>query len=174
VTVVINGREVSDRDAELIASAAEECVVPCGTCSACCRSVVAVRPDRGDNPADYECAINVDISAPNRLATLSLNRKPDGSCYALIRGRCSIWEKRPYTCRTFDCRKMFAMFTKDERRGLIRDRYFTRDIFEAGKQRLHTLPEADELRAAAARVGFGPAATGYMDSRRGVKKEPRR
>ena len=163
--------DISEEDRAMIRSAAEPSEVPCNGCSACCRSVVAIQPERGDNPADYECAINIDTSAPNRARTFSLNRKPDGSCYALRNGRCTIWDKRPYICRAFDCRKLWVMLTRPERQRLIRDRYFSRDIFAAGKKRACTLPEADALRAAALRVGYGAMSIAFMDHRRGVKKD---
>lgn len=162
--------DITDRERELLAACGSPSDVPCNGCTACCRSVVAIRPDLGDNPADYQCAMNVDVSAPNRLATFSLDRKPDGSCYALRNGKCTIWEKRPVTCRVFDCRRIFALYSKAERRELIRDRYFSRDIIDAGKKRYHTLPDAEELKAVAQRVGFGRISIAYMDGKRGVKK----
>lgn len=157
-------------EAIMLMAATREAVVPCGTCTACCRSPVEIRPDCGDDPADYETAVYVDTSAPNGPAIVTLRLKPDGACYALKGGRCSIWEKRPYICRQFDCRKIFAMHTKAQRRDLVDKRYFHKSVIDAGKKRLHTLENAEELRAAAVRLNYGERGMDYMEQARGVKK----
>jgi Fe-S-cluster containining protein len=165
---------MDSEDARLIAAAAEDSVVPCGSCHACCHSPVEIQPHRGDDPALYELAVNMDVSAPNRHTMITLNRKPDGSCYALKNGRCSIWDKRPVICRAFDCRKLFAMHTKEERRTLVELKYFKQAIFDAGRKRLSTLLDAEALRAACKRVGYGRMALEFMERRRGVvPKGPR-
>jgi len=157
-------------EATMLLASIREAVVPCGTCTACCRSPVEVRPDCGDNLADYETGIYVDTSAPNAPAMVTLLQKPDGACYALKGGRCSIWNKRPYICRQFDCRKIFAMHTKEQRRDLVNKKYFHKAVIDAGKKRLHTLENADELRAAATRLNYGARGMEYMEQSRGVKK----
>lgn len=160
---------MDSEDARVIMAATEESVVPCGSCHACCHSPVEVQPQFGDDPDLYELAISVDSSAPNRHTMITLNRKPDGSCYALKNGRCSIWDKRPMICRGFDCRKLFVMHTKEERRTLVALKYFKQAIFDAGKKRLPTLAGAEELRLACKQIGYGRKALAYMEMRRGVK-----
>jgi len=169
-----NISQIDPEDARIIREAAADSVVPCGSCNACCHSPVGVQPQFGDDPSLYELAINVDTSAPNGHTMVTLNRKPDGSCYALKNGRCSIWEKRPQVCRAFDCRKIFAMHTKEERRALVDLKYFKQAIFDAGRKRLSTLANAEALRDACKRIGYGRMALDYMERRRGVvPKGPR-
>lgn len=162
-------RTISKEDEALLAATTEDAIVPCGTCSACCHSPVEVRPEFGDDPSNYEIGIYHDRSAPNGLGLVTLRMRPDGSCYALKNGRCTIWEKRPSVCRAFDCRKLFAMHTKEERRALVALKYFKQAIMSAGRERLHTLAEAEALRAACKRIGYGKLALATMDRRRGVK-----
>lgn len=160
----------SDDEAAVIAAMLGEAIVPCGTCHACCHSPVEVRPDFGDDPSLYKLAISVDKSAPNRHAMVTLDRKPDGSCYALRNGRCTIWDKRPRVCRNFDCRKMYVLHTKAERRELVALGYFKREVIDAGKKRAGTLENAEEMKALAARVKFGERAIAHFEQRRGVKR----
>ena len=105
----------SEAEAKVIEAMLSDAIVPCGTCHACCHSPVAVSPEAGDDPSLYKLAISVDRTAPNQHAMVTLDRKPDGSCYALRNGRCTIWDKRPRVCRNFDCRKMFVLHSKAER-----------------------------------------------------------
>jgi len=162
-------RTLSKEDEDLLSVTLEDAIVPCGSCSACCHSPVEVRPDFGDNPSNYEVGIYRDVSAPNGLGLLTLKMKPDGSCYALKNGRCTIWEKRPSVCRSFDCRKMFVMHTKEERRALVALKYFKQAIMNAGRERAHTLPNGEALRALCKRIGYGRLSIATMERRRGVK-----
>ena len=159
---------ISDEDLALIRNHGEA-IVPCGSCHACCHSPVEVRPDFGDNPDDYKLALSHDTSAPNGLVMITLDRKPDGSCYALKAGRCSIWAKRPQVCREFDCRRIFWSYDKAGRRELLDKGYFKRAVLDAGRNRADTLAEGPALREACKRVNFGPRSIEYMDRRRGVK-----
>jgi hypothetical protein len=149
-----------------------DAVVPCGSCHACCHSPVEVRPDWGDDPADYRLAISVDKSAPNKHAMVTLHRTADGTCYALRNGRCSIWSKRPRVCRGFDCRKVFLLYTKDERRELVDKGYFKKAVLQAGRNRAATLEDADVIVAAARRLNYGRRSIDFMEKRRGVEVKP--
>jgi Fe-S-cluster containining protein len=40
----------------------------------------------------------------DRHGNLRLAKKEDGSCVYLVDDKCSIYEERPHTCRTYDCR----------------------------------------------------------------------
>lgn len=155
---------------DAIETAKADAVVPCGTCNACCHSPVEVSPDFGDNPDDYELAISVDTSAANGLQMITLDRREDGSCYALKAGRCSIWSKRPKICRAFDCRKIFWMFDKAGRRELLAKGYFRKAVLDAGRNRADTLPEGPKLREAARLVDFGSRSIGFMETRRGFRR----
>ncbi len=71
--------------------------VPCGDCTACCRSFDAVPLTAGfDDPAAYR------TRATDNGPVLDV--QSDGSCSHLVDGRCEVYARRPLTCRTFDCR----------------------------------------------------------------------
>ena len=79
--------------------------VPCGTCTACCTSsqFVHIGPDEVDTLAHIPPALL--FPAP-RLPPghVLLGYDGHGHCPMLIEGRCSIYDHRPRTCRTYDCR----------------------------------------------------------------------
>jgi Fe-S-cluster containining protein len=79
--------------------------VPCGGCTACCTSsqFVHIGPDETETLARIPSELL--FPAP-RLPTgnVVLGYDDDGHCPMLIDGRCSIYEHRPRTCRTYDCR----------------------------------------------------------------------
>jgi uncharacterized protein len=79
--------------------------VPCGECTACCTSsqFVPIGPDETDTLAH----IPKDLLFPApRLSKghVVLPYDERGHCPMLVDGRCSIYEHRPRTCRTYDCR----------------------------------------------------------------------
>jgi uncharacterized protein len=79
--------------------------VPCGDCTACCTSsqFVPIGPDETDTLAHIPAGLL--FPAP-RLAKghVLLGYDERGHCPMLVEGRCSIYEHRPRTCRTYDCR----------------------------------------------------------------------
>ena len=98
--------------------------VPCGTCSACCTSsqFVPIGPDETDTLARIPAELL--FPAP-RLAKghYVLGYDEHGHCPMLADGRCSIYEHRPRTCRTYDCRIFAAtgldIDADDETKGPI-------------------------------------------------------
>jgi Fe-S-cluster containining protein len=82
-----------------------ESEVPCGGCTACCRSsqFIHVGPDETETLA----AIPAELLFPApRLPEgyVLLGYDENGHCPMLIDDECSIYEHRPRTCRTYDCR----------------------------------------------------------------------
>ncbi len=79
--------------------------VPCGGCTACCTSsqFVHISPDESDTLAHVPASLL--FPAP-RLPSghVLLGYDEQGHCPMLIDDRCSIYEHRPRTCRTYDCR----------------------------------------------------------------------
>lgn len=79
--------------------------VPCGSCTACCTSsqFIHIDPDEADTLAHLPAELL--FPAP-RLpdGQVLLGYDEQGRCPMLIGGRCSIYEHRPRTCRTYDCR----------------------------------------------------------------------
>ena len=79
--------------------------VPCDGCTACCTSsqFVHIGPDETDTLAHIPAELL--FPAP-RLPTgnVVLGYDERGHCPMLVDGACSIYEHRPRTCRTYDCR----------------------------------------------------------------------
>lgn len=90
--------------------------VPCGTCTACCTSsqFVHVAPDETDTLAHIPRELL--FPAPGRPdGHVVLGYDERGHCPMLVDGRCSIYDHRPRTCRTYDCRVLVAAgFADDE------------------------------------------------------------
>jgi Fe-S-cluster containining protein len=83
--------------------------VPCGACTACCRSsqFVHVAPD----DADALAAIPRDLLFPAPgfpAGHLVLGYDERGHCPMLVDDRCSIYDHRPRACRMYDCRVFAA------------------------------------------------------------------
>jgi uncharacterized protein len=79
--------------------------VPCGTCTACCTSAqfVHVAPDEVDALAHIPKALRFPAPGFPRGHVL-LPYDARGHCPMLVDGACSIYDHRPRTCRTYDCR----------------------------------------------------------------------
>lgn len=79
--------------------------VPCGECTACCRSsyFIHIKPDEKRTLARIPAELQ--FSAPGLPAgTVLLGYDENGKCPMLIDDKCSIYEHRPLTCRSYDCR----------------------------------------------------------------------
>jgi hypothetical protein len=89
--------------------------VPCGECTACCTSsqFVHIAPDESDTFAHIPPELL--FPAPGRPeGHVVLGYDENGHCPMLIDGRCSIYEHRPRTCRTYDCRVLPAASFEDD------------------------------------------------------------
>ena len=101
------GRWLDGIDAALADGATAD--VPCGDCTACCTShqFVLVEPDEAETLARIPSELL--FAAPRRpTGHLLLGYDERGHCPMLHDGRCSIYEHRPRTCRTYDCRVLAA------------------------------------------------------------------
>jgi Fe-S-cluster containining protein len=79
--------------------------VPCGGCTACCTSsqFVHISPDETETLAHI--APELLFPAPRRPSGhVVLGFDERGHCPMLIDDHCSIYDHRPRTCRTYDCR----------------------------------------------------------------------
>jgi len=76
--------------------------VPCGTCTACCRNAKMLVPLTRAEEEHYPEAILGDDGRRY------IPRNPDGSCTKLVDGKCTIYARRPETCRSYDCRWLLA------------------------------------------------------------------
>lgn len=79
--------------------------VPCGTCTACCTSsqFVHVEPDETETLRRIPAELRFPAPGlPEGHVVLGYDR--EGRCPMFRDGGCSIYEHRPRTCRTYDCR----------------------------------------------------------------------
>ena len=84
--------------------------VPCGDCTACCTSsqFVHIEPDETDTLAQIPAALLFPAPRlPEGHVVLGYDER--GHCPMLRDGRCSIYDHRPRTCRTYDCRVFTAL-----------------------------------------------------------------
>ena len=79
--------------------------MPCHGCTACCRSsqFIPIGPDEVDTLAHIPKALLFPAPrVPRGHYVLGYDER--GHCPMLVDDRCSIYEHRPRTCRTYDCR----------------------------------------------------------------------
>ena len=95
--------------------------VPCDGCTACCTAsqFVPIGPDETDTLAHIPDALL--FPAPGLPAGhVLLGYDEHGHCPMLVDGACSIYDHRPLTCRTYDCRVFPATgVTLDDDKPLI-------------------------------------------------------
>jgi uncharacterized protein len=79
--------------------------VPCGTCTACCTAsqFIHIGPDESDALAHIPAELLFPAPRLPRGHVL-LGYDERGHCPMLVDDACSIYEHRPRTCRTYDCR----------------------------------------------------------------------
>ena len=114
---------------ELLSMKAQPSSVPCGTCRACCKQDVI---HLGDDEA-HKFAWHVEAGGK------VLDRKPDGECVYLTAAGCGVHDDAPDICRRFDCRILFLLTPKTQRRIRIVQNPSMANVYKAGKSRLHTL-----------------------------------
>jgi Fe-S-cluster containining protein len=79
--------------------------VPCGTCTACCRSSMFVHIGPEETQTIQRIPRALLFAAPGRpKGHLVMGYNHRGHCPMLLADKCSIYEHRPQTCRTYDCR----------------------------------------------------------------------
>lgn len=86
-----------------------DAVVPCGECTACCTSAqfVHIGPDETDALAHIPA--RVLFPAPGFPPGHVLMGYDDrGHCPMFVDGACAVYDHRPRTCRTYDCRVFVA------------------------------------------------------------------
>ena len=88
--------------------------VPCGDCNACCRSsyFIHIKPHETYALASIPHELLFPApGAPKGHVLMGYDTK--GRCPMLVNNRCSIYEDRPLTCRTYDCRVFPAAGIKE-------------------------------------------------------------
>lgn len=79
--------------------------VPCGGCNACCKSAyfIHIRPDERETLKRIPRRLRFPAPGlPRGHVVLGYDER--GHCPMLVDDRCSIYEHRPRTCRSYDCR----------------------------------------------------------------------
>ena len=129
--------------------------VACGSCTACCASsqFVPIGPDEADALAHIPRELLFPAPRMPRGHVL-LGYDEQGRCPMLVDGGCSIYEHRPRTCRTYDCRVFPAAGVVPDDKPLVAER--------AARWRFDHPGADDEARHAAV-----VAAAAYVRARRG-------
>lgn len=84
---------------------AAESDVPCGSCTACCRSAQFIHVEPDETRALAAIPAELLFPAPGRpRGHLVMGFDERGHCPMLVDDRCSIYADRPRTCRVYDCR----------------------------------------------------------------------
>src|SRR5688572_23451385 len=81
-----------------------DAAVPCDGCTACCTSsqFIHIEPDETETLAQIPRELL--FPAPGSPGHVVLGYDDHGRCPMLVDEKCSIYEHRPRTCRTYDCR----------------------------------------------------------------------
>ena len=91
-----------------------------------------LRPDMGDDIHAYKTAL---WFRPGQLPKLILDRLPNGDCVYLDEATgCTIHDRAPWTCRTFDCRETFRSSDRPGRRLAVKSGEMTKEIFARGRK----------------------------------------
>ena len=117
--------------------------MPCDGCTECCRSGqgLVLHPEEGDDVDTYRHRIAGHRDDGSAVHVLATNEK--GWCVYLGPRGCTIYERRPILCRTFDCRKHYLILPREDRDNLVRLNLSSRAVFNAGRARLKTLSAAE-------------------------------
>lgn len=97
-------------------------------------------PEDGDDVASYE---HTYLTPPGKEPIPIVKQKPNGDCFYLGEGGCTIHDRAPAICRAFDCRRWFLKYSNGERKRMIRSGFATKEIFKAGQRRLWSLEAAE-------------------------------
>jgi uncharacterized protein len=90
--------------------------VTCGDCRACCTSSLFVHIAADDVQTLARIPRELLFPAPGLpRGNMVLGYDESGRCPMLIKNECSIYENRPRTCRTYDCRVFAAAGIRADR-----------------------------------------------------------
>ncbi len=79
--------------------------VPCGECTACCRSSYFIHVGADEKETLARIPRELQFQAPGQpKGNVVLGYDENGCCPMLVDDECSIYEHRPRACRTYDCR----------------------------------------------------------------------
>lgn len=120
-----------------------EADVPCGDCTACCRSSQFIHLTPADDAARRRIPRALLFPAPQRpRGHHVLGYDERGHCPMLVETGCSIYAERPQTCRSYDCRIFAATGVQPDQPA----------VAERVREWRFTLGEGDAARLAALRA----------------------
>lgn len=108
--------------------------VPCRGCTACCHGdAIILHPESGDDISSY---VTAEVAHPFTGAPALMVAKKPGTmdCWYLGPSGCTIHDRAPVICKKFDCGKMFARFSRAERRRLVKGGNFSQEVFDQGRR----------------------------------------
>jgi len=119
----------------------EQTGVPCDGCTECCRNNqgLFLHPEQGDDVESYRHHVATD-RAGNPVFLLAT---ANGACVYLGPAGCTIYDRRPLLCRSFDCRKHYLILPRQDRDNLVRLGLSSRAVFNAGRARIGTLSASE-------------------------------
>jgi Fe-S-cluster containining protein len=128
--------------------------VPCHACTECCKSgqALLLSPAQGDDVES--CQVNVAAHPDTGEPVYMLATKANGECVYLGASGCTIYERRPLLCRSFDCRKHYLILPKQDRDNLVRLGLSSRVVFNAGRARVKTLSAEERAECLGTRDEF--------------------
>jgi hypothetical protein len=117
--------------------------VPCNGCTECCKSNqgLVLHPEQGDEVESYKFQILGHRAAGDPVFALATDES--GWCVYLGLNGCTIYHRRPFLCRSFDCRKHYLILPRQDRDNLVGIGLSSRAVFNAGRSRLKTLNTAE-------------------------------
>jgi hypothetical protein len=123
-------------------ASSQQTEVPCGGCTECCRSNqgLFLHPEQGDDVESYQFRV---VSGHGGNPVFLLATTHSGACVYLGSAGCTIYDRRPLLCRSFDCRQHYLILPRQDRDNLVRIGLSSRAVFNAGRARLKTLSVAE-------------------------------
>lgn len=96
--------------------------VACDGCTRCCQGFQQIMLQAEDDPDQYQTT--AAISALNGEPGIALVQRANGDCIYLGDAGCTIYDRAPVLCRSFDCRGMAKLLrsktTRAEFRRVVR------------------------------------------------------
>lgn len=89
-------------------------------------------------PISGDVAENYDtIPFPLNKDFRMLKVKDNGECTYLGENGCTIYERRPYMCRIYDCREQSQMYTRKQRKQLVKEGSMNPEVLKRGAILIH-------------------------------------
>jgi len=90
-----------------------------------------IRTDMGDDPSSYQTAMCLTTG---KTPYMILDRKDNGDCVYLDAHGCTIWDRAPYECRKYDCRRIFKYSDRAGRKLAVKRGLMPKAIFDRGRE----------------------------------------